>query len=155
MRHQTKWQTNSLTVLNIIALSTKALLSRRTKNSYIEEIGRTLILVGHFSYSDICWEGNRAGSKQFRRLLESFKGNVPVQVLDRATRHEVLLDLVLTNAEEIINKFNTGGSLGCRNYALVEFLILKNMSLPKGGVRTLNFRRVNFHLAKKLLDEIA
>lgn len=77
LRHQTKWQTNSLTVLNIIALSTKALLSRRTKNSYIEEIGRTLILVGHSATqtsagkatgrapnnSGGCWSPSRAMSQ--------------------------------------------------------------------------------------------
>ena len=37
-----------------------------------------------------------------------------------------LLDLLLTNAEESIREVKIGGSLGCSDHALVEFVILKN-----------------------------
>ena len=39
------------------------------------------------------------------------------------TRGEALLDLLLTNVEEIINGVKVGGSLGCSDHALVEFMI--------------------------------
>jgi len=65
-----------------------------------------------------------------------------------------LLDLVLTNAEDIVKVVKIGGSLGCSNHALVKFVITRNMGLEKSGVRTLNFGRVNFRLFKELLDEI-
>ena len=55
------------------------------------------------------------------------------QVLEGLTRREALLDVVLTNAEEKnreviynIREVKTGGSLGCSDHALVEFVILKN-----------------------------
>ena len=57
-----------------------------------------------------------------------------------------MLDLLLTNAEEIIKDVNVEGSLGCSNHALVEFVILRDVGLTKGGVRTLNFGRANFKL---------
>jgi len=41
-------------------------------------------------------------------ILESVDDNFLVQVLDRLTRSELLLDLVLTNAEEIVKVINTG-----------------------------------------------
>jgi len=66
--------------------------------------------------------------------------------LDRLSRAEVLLDLVLTSVEEIIEDIKIGGNPGCSDHALVVFMILRNVSLAKSGVRTLNFRRVNFRL---------
>ena len=42
--------------------------------------------------------------KRSRRLVESTDDNFLVQVVDRPTRGEVLLDLLLTNAEEVTIK---------------------------------------------------
>jgi len=89
-----------------------------------------------------------------RRLVESTDDNFLVQVLDRPTRGEALLDLLLTNAEEIIKGVNAGGSLGCRDHALIEFGISRDVGLPKSGVRNLNFGRVNFKLLNGLLAKI-
>ena len=74
------------------------------------------------------------------------KLGMKVQVVDRPTRGEALLDLLLTNAEETIKGVNVGGSLGCSDHALVEFVISRDVCLAKGGVRTLNFGRANCNL---------
>ena len=78
--------------------------------------------------------------------MESTDDNFLVQVVDRPTRGEALLDLLLTNAEEIIKGVNIGGSLGCSDHALVELVISRDLGLVKGGVRTLNFGIANFKL---------
>ena len=90
--------------------------------------------------------------KQSRRPLE-FSVNILVQVI-RPTRGKALLDLVLTNAEEITKDVMIGGSLGCSDHVLVKFGISRNMGLAKSGVRILNYRRMNLRLFKELLDEI-
>ena len=74
--------------------------------------------------------------------------------MDRPSRGEVLLDPVLISAEEIVKEVKIGGSLGCSDHALIEFVIVKNMGLAKSRVRTLKFRRVNFQPYKELLHEI-
>lgn len=57
--------------------------------------------------------GNRY-SKQSRGLLESVGDNFLVQVLDKLTRAETLLDLVITNeVDEHIKEVKIRGSLGC------------------------------------------
>ena len=66
-----------------------------------------------------------------------------VQELDRPTRGEALLGLRLTNAEEIIKDVKNGGSLGCNNHGLLEFVISRNVGLAKSGLRILNFGRMN------------
>lgn len=85
--------------------------------------------------------------RQYRKLLESLEDDILIKVLDRPIRGEVLLDLVLTIVKEIFKKVKIRGSL-------IEIVILRNAGLSKSGVRTLRFRRVNFWLFKKLLDEI-
>lgn len=61
----------------------------------------------------------------------------------------MLLNPMLTNAQEIIKSIKIRSSLGYSNLALVEFVIFWQR------VRTLNFRRANFKLFKKLLYEIS
>jgi len=67
----------------------------------------------------------------------------------------MLLDLVFTNVEEIVKGIKIGGSLGCNDHALVEFVLLRNVGLAKSRVGTLNFRIVKFRLSKEWLDEIS
>ncbi|GAB0204051.1 hypothetical protein GRJ2_002870700 [Grus japonensis] len=73
-------------------------------------------------------------------------------MIDSLTR-EALLDLLLTNTDELIREVKIGGSLGCSDHALVEFTILRDMGQVKSRVRTLNFRRANIQLFKELVDE--
>ena len=65
-----------------------------------------------------------------------------------------MLDLLLTNAEEIIKDVNIGSSLGCSNHVLLEFVISRDVGLTMVGVRTLNFGRANFKLFNGLLAKI-
>ena len=60
-----------------------------------------LNLLRDFNHLDVYWESHVVGSKQSRRLMESTEENVLVQLLDKPTRGEALLDLVLTSAEEL------------------------------------------------------
>jgi len=55
---------------------------------------------------------------------------------------------------EIIKGIKTGGSLGCRDHALIECMILMNVGLAESEVRTQNSRRANFSLFKELLEKL-
>ena len=115
---------------------------------------RALVLMGDFKHLDVCWDSGMVGSRQSRRFLESVRDKFLVQVIDGPTQGEALLDLVLTNAEDSTREVKIGGSLGCSDQALVEFVIVKNAGLAKSRARTLCFRRANFRLLKELLDGI-
>jgi len=60
--------------------------------------------MGDFRYLDICWENNMVSCKQSRSLLECINDNFLVHILDRLTRGEALLDLVLTSVDEVIKE---------------------------------------------------
>ncbi|KAK4825589.1 hypothetical protein QYF61_000678 [Mycteria americana] len=69
-----------------------------------------------------------------------------------STRGDVILDMLVTNASELISDVKIGGSLGCSDHALVELTVLRDMGQAKSKVRTLNFRKAKFHLFKKLVN---
>ena len=55
--------------------------------------------------------------RQSRRLLECIEDNFLSQVIDGPTREEAVLDLLLTNAKDLIDVFGTRGCLGCSDRA--------------------------------------
>lgn len=65
---------------------------------------QALLLVGDFNHMDVCWKSNIAGCKQSRRLLEYIEDNFLIQVLDTPSSDEELLDLVLTNEDNLIKE---------------------------------------------------
>lgn len=94
------------------------------------------------------------GCKQCRRLLKYTEDKFLIQVLGRLTRSEVLLDLVLTTAVEIITSVKIGGILDCSSHALGELMIMRNMDLVKKQSQKLELRRVNIYLFKEFLNQI-
>lgn len=48
------------------------------------------------------------------------------------------------DTEEVTKEVKIGGSLGCSDHVLVEFVILRNTGLAKSEVRILSCRRANF-----------
>lgn len=54
-----------------------------------------------------------------------------------------VLDLLVTNANELIHDIRIGGCLYCSVHAMIEFLLQTDMRQSKSKVRTLNFRKTN------------
>lgn len=63
-------------------------------------------------------------------------------MIDSPARGDAILVLRVTNRGELISKFKVGGSWGCSDHTVVEFIVLKDIVQAKGKVRTLNFRNV-------------
>jgi len=66
----------------------------------------------------------------------------------------VLLDLVLTNKEGLVEDVKVGGSLGCSDHKMMEFRILCEGRRAISRVTALGFSRPNFGLFKGLLGQI-
>lgn len=49
------------------------------------------------------------------------------QVIDSPTKGVAKLDPMVSNASELVGDIRIGGSLGCRDHALVEITVLKDM----------------------------
>ncbi|TRZ07523.1 hypothetical protein HGM15179_019577, partial [Zosterops borbonicus] len=63
---------------------------------------QALVLMEDFNHLDVCWRENMAGHKQFRKFLKCVDDNFLLQVIKEPTRRSAVLDLVLTNKEELV-----------------------------------------------------
>ena len=63
-----------------------------------------------------------------------------------------ILDLLLISVNEMIGDIRIGGCLGCSEHATVEFMLWRNMTQAKSKIRTLNFRKADFQLFRKLIN---
>jgi len=93
----------------------------------IQEASRSqsLFLLGDFNHPDICWKSNTASCRQHNTLLEYIEHNFLSQVIDSPIRGGAILDLLVTNINELIGDVKIGGSLGCSDHTLVKFAVLR------------------------------
>jgi len=66
----------------------------------------------------------------------------------------VLLELVLTNTEGLVQDVKAGGRHGCIDHEMVNFRILHGGSRAISRIKSLDFRRASFGLFKELLGGI-
>jgi len=59
---------------------------------------------------------------------------------------------LLTTSEELIGEVKTGGSLGCSDHALVEFMVSRGTCQAMSVAKNINLRKVNFQFLKGLVD---
>lgn len=76
------------------------------------------------------------------------ENNFLTQVTESPNRREPLLDLLVTNAEELIGEVKTGGILFCSDHALVESMISRDIGQVNSIVKTLNIEKVKFQFFK-------
>lgn len=94
-----------------------------------------------------------AGLKQ-SRFLECIDNNVLIKVTKDPTRKCALLNLMLTNNEELIMDVKVGGCLGCRDHEMVEFRILGGGNRAKSRTTTLDFIKEDINLFRDLTGRI-
>lgn len=90
--------------------------------------------------------------RQSKRSLKGIEDNFLCQVVDNPKRVDAILELMVTNASELINDIKIWGSLSCIDHALVKFTDLWVTGWAKDKVRTLNFSKANFQLLKELVS---
>jgi len=77
--------------------------------------------MGDFNHPDINWEDHTARHTLSRRFLHSIDNNFLTLVEEDQMRRDVLLDLLLTNRDGLVEEVKVWGSLGCSDHDVVEF----------------------------------
>ncbi|PKU42731.1 adaptin ear-binding coat-associated protein 1 [Limosa lapponica baueri] len=113
-----------------------------------------LVLMGDLNFPDISWEYNMAEREQSRRFLEWVEDNFFTQMVSEPTRESALLDLLLVNREELVEEAEVGGRPGHSDHEMIESSILGETRRGVTKTATLDFRRANFDLFRRLLDKI-
>ncbi|KAK4821278.1 hypothetical protein QYF61_017642 [Mycteria americana] len=113
-----------------------------------------LVLVGDFNLPDVCWKYNTAERKQSRRFLERVADNFLTQLVSEPTREGAPLDLLFTNREGLVSDVMVGGCLGQSDHEMIEFLIRGEAARGVGKTATLDFRRADFSLFRRLVERV-
>ena len=69
---------------------------------------------------------------------------------EERTKRGAVLELVLTNMEELLGNVKLKGSLGCSGHEMVDFEILTAARRTQGKLTALDVRREDFGLFKDL-----
>ncbi|KAK4826282.1 hypothetical protein QYF61_007129 [Mycteria americana] len=113
-----------------------------------------LVLVGDFNLPDVCWKYNTAERKQSRRFLERVAENFLTQLVSEPTREGAPLDLLFTNRDGLVSDVMVGGCLGQSDHEMIEFLIRGEAARGVGKPATLDFRRADFGLFRRLVERV-
>ncbi|XP_058028993.1 uncharacterized protein LOC131193128 [Ahaetulla prasina] len=110
--------------------------------------------MGDFNYPDINWETNSAPSGRSNRFLTNLADNFVSQKIEKATRGSAILDLILTNRDEMIEGVEATGTLGASDHAILEFDIKQIQVVEQSQTRVLDFKRANFNKLRESLRRI-
>ncbi|KAK4815716.1 hypothetical protein QYF61_006754 [Mycteria americana] len=114
-----------------------------------------LVLVGDFNLPDFCWKYNTAERKQSRRFLECVADdNFLTQLVSEPTREGAPLDLLFTNRERFVSHVMVGDCLGQSDHEMIEFLIRGEVARGVSRTATLDFRRADFGLFRRLVERV-
>jgi len=110
--------------------------------------------MGDLNHSSVCWMDNTAGHKQTRRFLECFDGNFSPQEMNRLMSRDTLLDLILTNKEELMRDIKVRGSLICSTLKMTVIQEPERREKGNSKITTLNFRRADLSIFRDLPGRI-
>lgn len=102
---------------------------------------------GGLNHPDICWKDNTGNHI-------CIDENFLTQMMDDLVRGGTLLDRTHRKKAEVVEEEKVGGSLGCCDHEMVEFVILKGGDKANSMITTLDYRTADFVLLKDLLGRI-
>ena len=109
--------------------------------------------MGDLNYPDICWGLNSAKTAKSNTFHTSLADNFIVQKVEDATRGLAILDLILTNKEDLFNEVREMGNLGWSDQVFLEFEILRKGEVKHSQTRILDFNRADFSKLRELEEE--
>lgn len=112
---------------------------------------QALVFKEYFNHCSICWRGNNREYEQYRMFLECIYDSFLTKVIKELIKEGALLDVTLTNKEELARDVNAGGSLGCSDHKIVKFSSCSGSGLEElHGRWQMVFLRITSSRFKKL-----
>ena len=90
---------------------------------WLNEMRGNYIIVGDFNFPDIRWEAGCAGAKG-RKFYETVTNQFMEQHVDGETHCKGnILDLILSNKEEMVSDVSMEGKIGGSDHEMIQFRI--------------------------------
>ena len=104
----------------------------------------TNVLIGDFNYPEIDWENGLSGSRGQEFFETVSEKHMHQHVKESTHQSGNILDLILSDKEEIIQNVNLNGKLGKSDHEIIAFEICVNASRMIDQRPTWNFGHRNF-----------
>ena len=100
-------------------------LSRETSMLLFQEIiatakCRNVCIIGGFNYKNVDWI-NIARNHELDDFINIIQVNFLKQIVSEPTREDSILDLVITNRDNLVSNMETGGKLGSSDHQEIHF----------------------------------
>jgi hypothetical protein len=119
------------------------------KRAYSE--GKPMCVMGDFNYSKIDWitlDADTRGTKFMDLIQDCFM----VQHVDRPTREDRILDLVITTEPPLVEKLQVREHLGKSDHSVVTWELVMEVDIPSNHMEVFNLNKGNYTQLKSDLD---
>ena len=130
---------------------------RNNLNNIVKNICSTyknVVLCGDFNYPGINWNLLHASTPSSQLFLDTVLDCYLVQVVDKPTRGENILDLILTSNEALVDNVNIEEPFVSSDHCVVKFDITCNISRKDWKLFYYDYRRGNYEAMKVYLTEM-
>ena len=106
---------------------------------------KTSIIVGDFNSPSINWE-SLCSNNEDSKLLDFYSDHFLTQFVDKPTRGQNILDLILATEEEIITDVNVGCPLAAGDHGIVRYNMEIGGNKDYSTISRLNYRAAKWSL---------
>lgn len=115
---------------------------------------KNVCIMGDFNYRSIDWVNN-VGDNESEDFINVVNDNFLKQLVNVPTRENNILDLILTNREDLVNELEVGGRLGNSDHEEIRFNIKWGSCLNNENQTLVpDFRRGNYEAMIRYLSEV-
>ena len=115
---------------------------------------RQICVLGDFNYRNVDWD-LMIGNRESEEFLKVMQDNFLKQLVIEPTRGNNILDLIITNSDDIIEEVDVGGYLGNSDHREIRCKIKFERAVRDKNVSKIpDFRRGNFEGLRSYLQEI-
>lgn len=114
---------------------------------------KNVCFMGDFNYRNIDWEG-MVGDLESEDFLKVIQDNFLKHTVTEPTRGNNILDLVLTNNENMVSELDVGGELGGSDHKEIRFNLDWAVIHKLNIVLVPDFRRANYEGLRRHLEEV-
>ena len=108
--------------------------------------------MGDFNLGRINWE-NLTGDRASVNFLDTVQDSFLHQFVEEPTRGDNILDLVLSNGENLVRDIEVGGHLGISDQREIRFNIECEGRRKENNTEVPNFRQADFHSMRYYLRQ--
>ena len=131
-------------------------LIRNEINRGCESSKLPILIVGDFNFPDIEWETRLGNTTQSRQFIECLQDNYLEQLVYESTmgHNGNILDLVLTNSENLVSRLELGETLGSSDHSIIRFNLHIKKHIVNNNTKVFDLSKGDYDKLREKLCQI-